>query len=106
VPTIKPLDCDAVVRAAADTGFVVTVEEGTVLGGLGGAVAETLGDRYPVTVKRLGILDVFGESGPDGALLEKYRLSPAKVAEDVAALLRSTALRRSGTPAPSRGFGE
>jgi transketolase len=90
VPTIKPLDCDAVVRAAADTGFVVTVEEGTVLGGLGGAVAETLGDRYPVTVKRLGILDVFGESGPDDALLEKHRLSPSKVAEDVAALLRSS----------------
>ena len=64
------------------------MEEGTVLGGLGGAVAETLGDRYPVTVKRLGILDVFGESGPDDALLEKYRLSPSKVAEDVASAAR------------------
>jgi transketolase len=90
VPTIKPLDEDAVVDVARETGFVVTIEEGTVLGGLGGAVAETLADRCPVTVKRLGIMDVYGESGPDDALLEKYRLSPAKVAADVAALLKSS----------------
>jgi len=87
VPTVKPLDTDAVVAAAKATGFVVTVEEGTVLGGLGGAVAETLGELYPVPVKRLGILDVYGESGPDDALLDKYRLSSAKVAEDVLSVL-------------------
>jgi transketolase len=89
VPTIKPLDEDAVVHVARETGFVVTVEEGTVIGGLGGAVAETLADRCPVQVKRLGIMDVFGESGPDEALLEKYRLSSSKVAEDVLALLQA-----------------
>jgi transketolase len=93
LPTIKPLDTDAIVRAAADTGLVVTVEEGTVVGGLGGAVAETLADRFPVTVKRLGILDVFGESGPDEALLDKYRLSAAKVAEDVLSLLGAAGRR-------------
>ena len=87
LPTVKPLDSDAIDEAARATGFVVTVEEGTVLGGLGGAVAETLAERFPVTVKRLGIPDVFGESGPDEALLEKYRLSASKVADDVSALL-------------------
>jgi transketolase len=89
LPTIKPLDSDAVVQVARDTGFVITIEEGTVVGGLGGAVAEALADRCPVTVKRLGIMDVYGESGPDDALLEKYRLSPSKVAEDVLAHLES-----------------
>jgi transketolase len=89
LPTIKPLDHDAISEAARATGLVVTVEEGTVLGGLGGAVAETLAERFPVTVKRLGIQDVFGESGPDEALLEKYRLSASKVADDVLALLRA-----------------
>lgn len=50
-------------------------------------MAETLGELYPVPVKRLGILDVYGESGPDDALLDKYRLSSAKVAEDVLSVL-------------------
>jgi transketolase len=90
LPTVKPLDSDAVVKTAEETGFVVVIEEGSVVGGLGGAVAETLADRFPVTVKRLGIPDIYGESGPDEALLEKYRLSPSKVAEDVSALLRAS----------------
>jgi transketolase len=87
VPTIKPLDADAVVAAARQTGLVITVEEGTVIGGLGGAVAETLGDRYPVMVKRLGIQDVYGESGTDDELLDKYRLSPARLASDIQAVV-------------------
>jgi len=57
---------------------VVTTEEHTVIGGLGGAVAELLSDRHPVPVKRHGLADIFGESGPDEALLEKYGLSAAK----------------------------
>jgi transketolase len=88
VPTIKPLDEQAVVAAARATGLVITVEEQSVLGGLGGAVAEVLGDRYPVPVKRLGIRDCFGESGPNQQLLDKYRLSAARVAEDVEDLVR------------------
>jgi transketolase len=87
VPTIKPLDEDALVRAATKTGYIITIEEQSVIGGLGGAVAEALSDRLPVTVKRLGIKDCFGESGPNDLLLEKYRLSAARVAEDVEALL-------------------
>ena len=91
VPTIKPLDEDALVRAAEETGFVITVEEQSVIGGLGGAVAEVLSDRCPVPVKRLGIRDCFGESGPNEPLLDKYRLSAARVAEDVEAILRGRA---------------
>ncbi len=89
LPTVKPPDSAAIIDAARSTGLVVTVEEGTVLGGLGGAVAETVAHSCPVTVKRLGIQDVFGESGPDEALLDKYRLSARRVAEDVLALLRA-----------------
>lgn len=87
VPTIKPLDEEALVQAAQKTGFVVTVEEQSIIGGLGGAVAEALSDRCPVPVKRLGIRDCFGESGPNEQLLDKYRLSAACVAEDVEALV-------------------
>lgn len=92
-PTIKPLDEAALVDAALGAGLVVTVEEQSVLGGLGGAVAEVLADRAPVPVKRLGIQDCYGESGPNDALLEKYRLSPARVAEDVEKLLEGSPAR-------------
>ncbi len=91
VPTIKPLDEEAIVAAAARTGFVITVEEHTVLGGLGGAVAETLADRRPTPVKRLGVQDVYGESAPNDALLEKFGLSAARVADQVRALLAAAA---------------
>jgi transketolase len=98
VPTIKPIDEDALVEAAALSGFVVVVEEQNVFGGLGGAVAEVLADRQPVVVKRLGIADTYGESGPNELLLDKYRLSASKVAEDVEALLarRAPHLRAEG----------
>ena len=88
VPTIKPIDEQAILEAARATGLVVVAEEQSVLGGLGGAVAEVLSSRYPVPVRRLGIQDVYGESGTNEALLDKYRLSAAAVAEDVEAWLR------------------
>ncbi len=87
VPTLKPLDVPALVAAAERTGRVVTVEEHTVIGGLGGAVAETLSEHRPVRVTRLGLQDIFTESGPNEALLDLYRLSASRVAEDVAAVL-------------------
>jgi transketolase len=86
VPTIKPLDEEGIVAAARRTGFVVTSEEHTIIGGLGGAVAETLSDQYPVPVKRLGLADTFGESGPDAALLDKYGISVEKTAAAIKAL--------------------
>jgi transketolase len=87
VPTIKPLDVAAVVAAAGRTGFVVTIEEGTVIGGLGGAVAEALSEHRPTVVKRLGLQDVYGVSASNEALLEMYGLSAARVADQVEALL-------------------
>jgi len=88
VPTIKPLDEDAVVEAARATGFVITAEEHTIIGGLGGAVAETLSDKYPVTVKRTGLGDVYGESGPNDELLEKYGISVGKITESIKSIIR------------------
>jgi transketolase len=87
VPTLKPLDADGIVQAAQRTGFAITSEEGSVLGGLGGAVAEVLGDRYPVPVKRHGLADIFGESGPDELLLEKFGLSVTKTAAAIRAFV-------------------
>ena len=72
--TVKPLDTELVLEAAKATGKVVTVEEHSIIGGLGGAVCEYLSEKAPVPVKRIGINDVFGESGPAVALLEKYGL--------------------------------
>jgi transketolase len=99
VPTIKPIDGDGIVDAARASGFVVVIEEQTVLGGLGGAVSEVLSERYPVFVKRLGIRDVYGESGPNELLLDKYRLSATAVAEDVESLLSQRA-SAGGAPVP------
>ncbi len=78
VPTIKPLDVDAVVTAATKTGMVVTTEEHTVAGGLGGAIAEALAVNAPTPMVLHGLQDVFGESGPDGPLLDKYGISADK----------------------------
>ena len=72
--TIKPLDNDLVVKTASKTGKVVTVEEHSIIGGLGGAVAECLSERCPTKLYRIGVRDVFGESGPAGELLHKYLL--------------------------------
>ena len=72
--TIKPLDRDLLIRSAADCGRVVTVEEHSIIGGLGSAVAETLAEAYPAKLLRIGIRDRFGESGPAAELLHKYQL--------------------------------
>lgn len=79
VPTVKPLDTGAIVEAASRTGLVATVEEHSIIGGLGGAVAETLIENHPVPMKRIGLPDGFAESGPDDALLDKYGISSERV---------------------------
>ena len=75
IHTIKPLDEELVVAAAKECGKVVTVEEHSVIGGLGSAVCETLSKKAPTPVKTIGVQDRFGESGPAVALLEKYGLN-------------------------------
>lgn len=87
VPTIKPLDEAAIVDVARRTGLVVTAEDHSIIGGLGGAVAETLGEQYPVLIKRVGLRDTYGESAPDDALLEKYGLTAKHVADAAKQLL-------------------
>ena len=85
--TLKPIDVAAIVASAERTGRVVTVEEHSVIGGLGGAVAEVLSEHRPTLVQRIGLQDVYVESGTNDDLLEIYGLSAARVAEQVQALI-------------------
>lgn len=81
--TIKPLDTELVVKAAKETGCIVTTEEHTIIGGLGGAVAECLCENYPVPLVRHGVNDEFGRSGTAAAVLEYYKLTPAGICEKI-----------------------
>ena len=87
IHTIKPLDKELVVAAAKETGKVVTVEEHSVIGGLGSAVCDALCELAPTPVKKIGVQDVFGESGPAVKLLEKYQLDGKGVYAQVKAYL-------------------
>ncbi len=77
--TIKPLDTQTIVRSAKKTGRVVTAEEANIIGGLGGAVAETLSENNPVQIARVGIRDTFGESGEHPELMVKYGLTSKEI---------------------------
>jgi transketolase len=79
--SVKPIDAQAVVAAAGETGAIVTAEEHSVIGGLGSAVAEVVCETTPVPVFKVGIQDTFGRSGEAGELMEKYGLTAASVAE-------------------------
>ena len=81
--TLKPMDEGAVIRAARETGSIVTAEEHTVIGGLGAAVAQICCEKAPAKVSFVGIQDTFGESGKPDELLEKYGLTAAAIAEAV-----------------------
>ena len=81
--TIKPLDKDIVIKAAKETGAIVTAEEHSVIGGLGGAVSEAVCEEYPVPVVKLGVNDVFGHSGPAPKLLDEFGLRAPNIAEKV-----------------------
>lgn len=78
--TVKPLDGDLVERCARETGAIVTAEEHSIIGGLGGAVAEHLVETYPVPMARIGIADRFAESGPYTQILDKYGMSVDAIA--------------------------
>lgn len=87
IHTIKPLDKELVVASAKKTGKVVTAEEHSIIGGLGGAVCEALSESAPVPVLRIGVQDTFGESGPAAALIAKYKLDGAGIYEQIKAWL-------------------
>ncbi len=88
VHTIKPLDKDLIITSANKTGKVVTVEEHSVIGGLGGAVAETLSEKAPTKMLRIGINDVFGESGNATELIKKYGLDSQSIYQKVKEFLK------------------
>lgn len=88
IHTIKPIDKDLIVKEAEKNGKVVTVEEHSVIGGLGSAVCEVLSENHPLPVKRIGVYDRFGESGPAVELLHKYKLDGEGIAEQVKRYLK------------------
>lgn len=79
IHTIKPIDKAAIVKAAQDTGAIVTCEEHNIIGGLGSAVAEVLVENHPALMERVGVMDTFGESGTPNALVAKYHLTAADI---------------------------
>ena len=87
IHTIKPLDEELVVAAAKETGKVVTIEEHSVIGGLGSAVCDVLAEKAPTKVMKIGVNDVFGESGPALALIKKYGLDAESIYNKVKAFV-------------------
>ena len=83
IHTIKPLDREIVLKAARETGLLVTAEEHSVIGGLGSAVSELCAAEYPVRVLKVGVNDCFGMSGPAMELLDKYGLNAAAIVKAV-----------------------
>lgn len=88
IHTIKPLDEELVVAAAKETGKVVTVEEHSVIGGLGSAVCDVLAEKAPAQVMKIGINDTFGESGPAAELLKKYGLDSDSIYEKISQFVK------------------
>lgn len=84
--TIKPIDKEAIIKAAVETGRIVTAEEHQVTGGLGSAVAEVITQHYPVPVRFVGMPDCFGESGKPDELMKKYGMSVEAVCEAIRSL--------------------
>lgn len=83
IHTIKPIDADIIIKAAKETGIIITAEEHSIIGGLGSAVAEVTSENFPVPVIRVGIKDVFGESGKADELLKAYGLTAQDIVSAV-----------------------
>ena len=86
--TIKPIDKDILLKASVETGHIVTVENHSIIGGLGGAVAEVLSESEPALIKRIGIEDIFGESGPLEDLFTKYGLTSENIVKETKELIK------------------
>lgn len=87
ISTIKPIDTDIIVEAAKETKGIVTVEEHSIIGGLGSAVAEVVAENHPTKVLRIGTIDKFGESGDGNDLLEKYGLTVENIVKKAKEIL-------------------
>jgi transketolase len=94
VPTIKPLDAVTILESVRKTGAVITIEEGQINGGLGGVIAELLGEELPTPMKRIGVRDRFGESGTPDELFEHFGLTAAHIASAAQELLNDKGKRR------------
>lgn len=88
IHTIKPIDEELIIKAAKETGVIVTAEEHSVIGGLGSAVAEVVSENCPVPVLRVGVKDTFGESGKPNELLEKYGLTTSDIVNKVKEVIK------------------
>ncbi|WP_346964333.1 transketolase family protein [Clostridium paraputrificum] len=88
IHTIKPIDEELIIKAAKETGVIVTAEEHSVIGGLGSAVAEVVSENCPVPVLRVGVKDIFGESGKPNELLEKYGLTTSDIVNKVKEVIK------------------
>ncbi|MDD4504633.1 MAG: transketolase family protein [Clostridiaceae bacterium] len=88
IHTIKPIDADIIIKAAKETGVIVTAEEHNIIGGLGSAVAEVLVEHYPVPLLRVGVQDKFGKSGKPDKLMEMYGLTAADIVKKTKDVLK------------------
>lgn len=88
IHTLKPIDSETIINSVKKTGAVVTCEEHNIIGGLGSAVCEVLAENAPAPVKRVGVMDTFGESGKPAQLLEKYGLTSENVAKAVKEVIK------------------
>lgn len=88
MPCIKPIDAELIIDSVRKTGKILTIEEHNIIGGLGSAVAEVLVENYPVKLSRLGVKDLFAESGEPHELFEKYGLSENHIVEEVKKMLK------------------
>lgn len=96
VPTIKPLDCDTIIASVDKTGRVVTAEEAQINGGLGSAVAELIGERLPVPLKRIGAQDRFGESGAYSEIVAAHHLDAKSVASTIREFINAVPQYKKG----------
>lgn len=87
--SIKPIDEEAIIKAAQETGKIVTIENHNIIGGLGSAVAEVLSEKYPVKLKRIGIRDVFGKSGTNEEMKKKFGLRAEDIAYEITNFLNN-----------------
>ncbi|MCG2767540.1 MAG: hypothetical protein L6435_04065 [Anaerolineae bacterium] len=88
IATLKPIDVNAIVKAAEETGCIVTAENHNIYGGLGSAVAEVLVEHFPVPMLRVGLRDCYGECGGNTELLHKYQMSPQHIAAAARSVLQ------------------
>jgi transketolase len=93
MPSLKPIDRPLIVKAARETGAIVTAEEHNIYGGLGSAVAEVLVEEFPVPMERIGIQDVYAESGTYDGLLEMYGLGISNIVDKAKTVIRRKRLK-------------